>query len=141
MTASEEERNPPESIKIVETPTVKIAQHFPSQNTSTKDANYDSVSIESDCSSHEKSSIDCSEYHSLGSDDVIKDSIAVLEKASPVRAENQDFNNNENLLKRVDESGRSTCVLQRTRSDSGVRMSSFACDSKSAVSDFLQTTF
>jgi len=40
-----------------------------------------------------------------------------------------------------DTSGRSTCVLQKTTSDSGVRLSSFASDSKSCVSDFLQASF
>lgn len=46
-----------------------------------------------------------------------------------------------NKSEHCDTSGRSTCVLQRTTSDSGVRLSSFADDSKSCDSDFLQGTF
>ena len=74
--------------------------------------------------------------NSLTNNDVIKDGIPFVEKSSI----DEVFEHSRKIPESLDKSERSTCVLQRTCSDSGFKLSSFACDSKSCVSDFLQAS-
>ena len=95
---------------------------------------------------------------SVTNDDIIKDGSLNMTTSSIGDVTNHFISNNEIMVdakisisptlefsskKKTecrDISGRSTCVLQRTTSDSGLRLSSFACDSKSCISDFLQAS-
>lgn len=95
--------------------------------------------------------------YSVTNDDVIKNGSLNVTTSSindvtnrsnneVIKETNLSFNtslqsSSKNKSKYRDTSGRSTCVLQRTPSDSGVRLSSFACDSKSCISDFLQASW